>query len=171
MGPEASLTLLGVFASPEGLAAALAALRERGATVLEVWSPVPYPGLEAPPPRRGSPVRFFTLAGGAAGLLAGLGLSMFTALQWRLNTGGKPLFGWPAWTVIAVEGCILLAVAATFFGMLFAAGLPARGGRPPDPRFTRDRFGVLVSGEGVGAVEIERILRQAGAEEVRHAAP
>ena len=162
--------LLGVFSDPSGLAAALSALREGGAAVIEVWSPVPYPGLDAAPARRGSPVRFFTLAGGAAGLLAGFGLSVFTAIQWRLNTGGKPLFGWPAWTVIAVEFCILLAVTATFAGMLFAAGLPAFGARPRDPRFTRDRFGVLVAAEGADAGEIEGILRAAGAEEVRHAA-
>lgn len=162
--------LLAVYADAERSRLAIATLAERGLTRIEVFAPAPAPALLAALPQPPSPVRVFTLAGGIAGGLSGLALTSGTALAWPLITGGKPILALPAFLVIAFELAILLGALAALSGFLWSARLPRRTcGEPYDPRFSADRFGVLVATEPERLDEARRLLEDAGAEAVRDA--
>lgn len=158
--------LMGIFIYLDDLLRAVKTLRG-GNFDFTVYSPVPHPELREAISVKPSPVRYFTLWGGFLGICSGLGLAVFTVLQWRFIVSGKPIVPWVPFVIIAFEFCILLGVLCTVAGMLITTGLPQR--RLPDhydPRFSVDHFGVLVRGMGVEGGDVARILREAGAEEI-----
>ena len=89
-------------------------------------------------------------------------------LQWNLITGGKPVLAWIPFFVIAFESCILVSVLSTLIGLSIMTRLPRlRLSDAYDPRFSQDRFGIVVScGEGEQET-VSRMLKEAGAEEVK----
>ena len=114
-----------------------------------------------------SPVRVFTLIGGILGCALGFAFPIYTVLSWPHITGGKPLISIPPFVVIAFELTILLAALMTVAGFLLLSGLPrVRPGAPYDPRFSEDRWGVLVTCAPERADAVRARLNQAGAEEV-----
>jgi hypothetical protein len=74
---------------------------------------------------RPSRLKFFTLAGAGAGLAGGFAFTIFTALDWPLRTGGKPIVSLPPFLIIAFELTILLGTLASFAGYLWLSRLPA----------------------------------------------
>ena len=164
-------TILGVYTSGGRAASAIAAIKRDQLGEIEVYSPTSdhaLVGTDAPP---ASPVRLFTLLGGALGCAAGVALPVYTMVDWPLIVGGKPLISIPPIVVIAFELAMLFAGLSTLIGFLLLAGLPStRRPRAYDERFTDDRFGVLVTcaSEQLGAVRAH--LEHAGAEEVRQGA-
>ena len=168
--PPTTETVVGVFAHVDTTVKALEELRARGYHDLEVYTPAPIHEIEDVM-ERGRPVsrvRLFTLIGGLTGTASGFLLTIWSAMQWGLVTGGKPVASIPPFVVIAFELTILFGGLATVLGMVLLGRLPRL--RPTagyDPRFSNDRFGVAVEcapGRGAAAGEI---LRGAGAEEVR----
>jgi hypothetical protein len=159
--------LLGVFVGLDEAVNAVHQLRAAGLKRLTVFSPMPSHDLEhaVHPPLSG--VRMFTLVGGLTGTATGFALPTWTALDWPLVTGGKPIISLPAWVIIAFELTILFGALSTVLGMLILARLPNR--RPLvvyDPSFSTDRFGVYVrAAERAG--EARRILQEAGAVEIK----
>src|SRR5258706_3824224 len=166
----ADARLLAVYADAGAAARALAALRERGQTRFESFAPVPDPLLQARLSAPPSPVRLFTLAGGVLGTACGLALCIWTSLSWPLPTGGKPVVAIPAFLVIAFEVAILFGALATLLGFFVNARLP-RSSKPAayDPRFTEDRYGVLVTTSAEESAGVRDLLSAAGAEEGRGA--
>ncbi|MBI5361015.1 MAG: DUF3341 domain-containing protein [Planctomycetes bacterium] len=73
---------------------------------------------------RPSLLKYFPLTGAVLGFLAGFGLTIFTALDWPIMTGGKPVVSMPAYLIIAFEMTILFGALAAFLGFLLLAGLP-----------------------------------------------
>jgi molybdopterin-containing oxidoreductase family membrane subunit len=119
-----------------------------------------------------SPVRYFTLLGGIAGGISGLGLSAFAASQWHLITGGRPIFAWIPFVVVGFEFTILLAVLFTVAGMLITSRLPQRViPNHYDSRFTRDKFGIIIHCPAGRYDEAKALLKGAGAEEVHERKP
>jgi len=113
-------------------------------------------------------VRFFTLIGGLTGTATGFFLTIWSALQWGLVTGGKPVVSIPPFVVIAFELTILLGGLSTVAAMLVLGRIPRLRPSPTfDPRFTRDRFGVAVHCDARDVGAVRDILTRAGAEEVR----
>jgi hypothetical protein len=88
----------------------------------------------------------FAFAGGLAGLMSGLTLTIWTALQWPvLRVGGKPLVAMPPFLVIGFVTLILFAAMATV-GMLVVHAVRARP-RPAaayDRRFSDALFGLWI---------------------------
>ena len=117
-----------------------------------------------------SPVRVFTLIGGILGCVLGFAFPIYTVLSWPLITGGKPIVSIPPFVVIAFELTILFAALSTVVGFLLLSGLPRirRKAPPYDPRFSEDRWGVLVTSASERVDAVRARLNQAGAEEVRH---
>ena len=159
--------LLAVYAEAAAAARAIASLREHGLARIESFSPVPDARLQAALAPRTSPVRVFTLAGGALGCASGLALCVWTSLAWPLMTGGKPIVSMPAFWIIAFELAILFGALSTLLGFLIQARLPRATGAAYDPRFSEDRYGVLVTASADEAVRARELLDAAGAEEVR----
>jgi hypothetical protein len=66
------------------------------------------------------------------------------------------------------ECTVLVGGLVNLLALFAFAGLPKLRKDPGfDPRFTDDKFGVVVEASDAGAAEVELLLRTAGAEEVR----
>lgn len=166
----AEASLVGVFAHVDTTVKAIKDLRAQGFNDFTVYSPVPVEEIqeEVERPKPLSRVRLFTLIGGLTGTSSGFALTIWSALQWNLVTGGKPIVSIPPFVIIAFELTILLGGLATLLALLVLGRIPKyRPSRAYDPRFTVDRFGIAVAcpPDKVGAVG--QLLKAAGAEEVR----
>lgn len=161
---------LGIFDEASKAAAAADALRADRLGDVTAYAPTLDHRIDAALGPGKSPVRVFTLIGGILGCALGFAFPIYTVLSWPLITGGKPLISIPPFVVIAFELTILLAALMTVAGFLLLSGLPrVRPGAPYDPRFSQDRWGVLVTCATERADAVRARLNQAGAEEVRHA--
>ena len=169
MSPTTEM-VVGVFAHVDTTVKALEELRAKGYHDLEVYTPAPIHEIEdlMERDRPVSRVRLFTLIGGLTGTTSGFLLTIWSAMQWGLVTGGKPVVSIPPFVVIAFELTILFGGIATVIGMALLGRLPRLRPTPAyDPRFSSDRFGVAVRcGPGRGP-SVAAILNAAGAEEVR----
>jgi hypothetical protein len=92
-----------------------------------------------------------------------------------LITSGKPVYPAVPWVIVLFEGTVLLAAIFSVIAWIVVGGLPRvryRRGQSAgyDPRFSEDRFGILVGCTDLDRAEIMRILRDSGAEEVRDVA-
>jgi hypothetical protein len=162
--------VVGVFAHVDTTVKALEELRSKGYHDLEVYTPAPIHEIEdvMERDRPVSPVRLFTLIGGLTGTVSGFVLTIWSALQWGLVTGGKPIVSIPPFVVIAFELTILFGGLSTVLGMVLLARLPRFRPTPGyDPRFSNDRFGVAVRCAAGRGASVADVLRRAGAEEVR----
>src|SRR6266849_48128 len=139
--------VVGVFAHVDTTVKALEELRAQGYHDLEVYTPAPIHEIEdvMERDRPVSRVRLFTLIGGLTGTASGFLLTIWSAMQWGLVTGGKPVASIPPFVVIAFELTILFGGVATLIGLFLLERLPrVRPSSTFDPRFTNDRFGVAV---------------------------
>jgi hypothetical protein len=162
--------VVGVFAHVDTTVAALEELRAKGYHDLEVYTPAPIHEIEdvMERDRPVSRVRLFTLIGGLTGTASGFILTIWSAMQWGLVTGGKPIASIPPFVVIAFELTILFGGLSTVLGMALLGRLPRFRQSPAyDPRFSNDRFGVAVRCAPGRGPSVSEILRRAGAEEVR----
>lgn len=160
--------LVGSFRHLDCLLEAIQQLRQAGYRDLQTFSPVPHhtidEALEKPP----SPVRFFTLVGCILGGFIGLWLTIGASLHYPLMTGGKPIISIPPFLIITFALTILLGGLLTIGGMLLNIRLPRIHLVPAyDLKFSGDRFGLWVPCEGGNFDTVTRLLRDAGAEEVR----
>lgn len=160
--------VLGIFSQPSTCAKAIRQIRQQGFRDLITYSPVPDHEIEAALEKSTSPVRFFTLTGAVIGCVTGFTLTIGTSLAWPLLTSGKPIASLPTFAVIAFETTILFGALGNLLGFLLRARLPSRGAeRQYDPRFSEDRFGLLIRCDARQAQTATDILRSAGAEKVR----
>jgi molybdopterin-containing oxidoreductase family membrane subunit len=162
--------LIGIFASRNCLQGALKALSENRMDIQAVYSPVPLHEVEAALSAKPSSVRYFTLTGALLGIATGIFLSTYTSLQWNFIVSGKPVVSYVPMVIVAFEFCILLAIVFNLVGMLVNSRLPKL--KIPvhyDTRFTEDRFGILVRCTEAEREAVAALLKQAGAEDVRHA--
>ena len=117
-----------------------------------------------------SPVRMFTLVGGVTGVLAGIGMTFWMSLDWPLLVGGKPIATVPPYVVFMFELMVLIGALSTVTGLVVLCLAKSTRGLAYDPSFSDDRIGLFVPGGADRVSEVERVCRQAGAVEVRHAA-
>jgi Protein of unknown function (DUF3341) len=162
--------LLGVYDEAPKAAAAASAIRATRLGDVTTYAPAPNHEIDAALGPGVSPVRVFTLLGGILGCVLGFALPIYTALDWPLITGGKPIVSIPPFVVIAFELTILLAALSAIAGFLMLSGLPLLGsGALYDPRFSEDRWGVGITCAADQADAVRASLNEAGAEEVRRA--
>ena len=161
------MKILGVYDSAGKAAAAARAIRQAQQGDVVAYSPTADARLVDPRKARSSPVRLFTLLGGLVGCAIGIALPVYTMLDWPSVVGGKPMVSIPPIVIIAFELSMLCAALGGFLGFLVLGGLPRVGtSRAGDPRFTNDRFGIVViCGEGQGDA-VRANLERAGAAEV-----
>ena len=159
--------VMGIFLYPDNLLSALSSAKKAQVKVASVFSPIPHHEIDKALGSKTSPMRYATLFGGLAGILSGLGLAVFAHLRWNLMTGGKPVLAWLPFCVVAFEFCILMGFLATLVTMLVANRMPRfRLPAHYDPRFSKDRFGLLLSCAEGQREQAAKILKDSGAEEV-----
>ncbi|GAB7028218.1 quinol:electron acceptor oxidoreductase subunit ActD [Geotalea toluenoxydans] len=162
-----SSSVLAVFSNAGRLVKAVKLACDAGYREMETFTPVKVEAVEKVMGHSKSPVRFWTLAGALAGLAGGLWLAIGTALVNSIIVGGKPPVAIIPYCVIAFEGTILLGSIANLTGLVLHSRLYRLKLSPfYDRRFSRDKFGLLVScGEG-NIQGLQGILSSAAAEEI-----
>jgi hypothetical protein len=155
---------------------ALAQLRARGFQQFEVFTPLPAGQLfDSCNPADGeseSKVRWYTLTGAVAGLLAALALTYGSSLAWPIITGGKPVTAFTGFSVIIFETTILFAGLFTVAGFFIHGGL--FGGAVPgvislarySERFSVDTYGLFVPCDRAQTDEVVRAMRYCGLMEI-----
>ena len=167
--------VLGVFAYVDDLLNGLRRLKEENFEIRSVFSPL---RLRAVPEILGtkpSIVRWITLLGGILGGTSLVGLAIYAHLSFKLITSGKPILPAVPWVIVLFEGTVLLAAISSVIAWIATGGLPRiryKKGQSAgyDPRFSEDRFGILISCTERERDDVIRILQEAGAEEVRDVA-
>jgi hypothetical protein len=123
------------FDTPEALQSAWEALRRKGYTRIDTFTPYPIQALVAAQPQ--SPVPAIMLAAGLCGGTLGYLLQWWLNLHaLRIDVGGRPLHSAPAFIPITFESAILAAALAGCLAMLLFSRLP----RLHHPLFEIDGF-------------------------------
>jgi hypothetical protein len=160
-------SVLAVFSSPGRLLDAAQKSCEAGFKVMETFSPVKIERLPEVLAQPTSPVRYFTLIGAISGLAGGFWLAGGTAAVNRLIVGGKPFLSWIPFCVVAFEGTILLGSLANLLGLvIYSRLIRLKTAHYYDPRFSRDKFGLLVSCEAGELQRLKELLAPADPEEL-----
>jgi molybdopterin-containing oxidoreductase family membrane subunit len=163
--------LLGIFPHLDDLLAALRQVKKEGFKIFTVFSPIHFSGIQEILGHRPSKVRFFCLTGGILGGISLVSLAVYAHLSFRLITGGKPVLAWIPFVVVFFEGMVLFAVIFAVVAWVLKGRLPrVRLNLAYDPRFSEDRFGILVGYRGEQREIIMKLLKEAGAEEIRDVA-
>jgi len=164
--------VLGVFAYVDDLLNGLRRLKERNFEIRSVFSPLRLRDIQEILGTKPSIVRLITLIGGILGGTSLVGLAIYAHLSFNLITSGKPILPAVPWVIVLFEGTVLLAAIFSVIAWIVKGGLPRvryQSGQSTgyDPRFSGDRFGILVSCTDMERDQIIKILQEAGAEEVR----
>ena len=164
-------SVIAVFAYVDDMLTCLRHLRERNCDIRAVFSPMRLREVQEIMTPRPSTVRLFTLLGGILGGLGFVALAVYAHLSFKLITSGKPVLAWIPWVIVCFEGTILLAVSFSVIAWIVNGLLPrVRPAAGYDPRFSDNRFGILVLPSAAQREEIVRLLQSAGAEEIRDVA-
>jgi hypothetical protein len=126
------------FLTAQEILDATRSVRRAGYRDMDAYTPYPVEGLAAELGMRRTRIPFAVLMAGLVG--AGVGFYMMyysMAMNYALNTGGRPLNSWPVFIPIAFEVMVLVASLAAFLSMLFLNGLP----QPHHPVFNVPQFG------------------------------
>jgi hypothetical protein len=169
--PKVLPGVLGSFEQIDAATDAIKVLRAGGHKDLVVYCSHPNHELEAALETPVSPVRLFTLIGGLTGCTAGFTMTIWMNLDWPLLVGGKAFASVPAFVPIGFELTVLIGALSTVLGVVLLILLLGKQGVMYDPRFSDDRIGVFVPAPQEKASSLEQLMRDAGAVEVRYAAP
>jgi len=156
----------GILASYEYLDATvdtIKALRAKGFDEITAFAPFPEHHIEHALGYENSPVRIFTLVGGLTGMATGLAFTTFTAMDWPIVTGGKPIQSIPAFIIPTFEMTILFGALFTVIGVLANMRIPdIKASVVYDPEFSDGRFGVYVTASADRLSEARSILESNG---------
>ena len=132
-----------------------------------VYSPFANHELEHATYPEKSPVRFLTCTGAILGLTAGFTLAIMCSLDWPLRVSAKDIVSVPGFVVIGYECTILFAAIFTLLSVLHFCRIPDVMRKVGfDPRFTCDKFGVVVSCDSKDVDDVKSTFTDNGAEEV-----
>jgi len=136
---------------------------------IRIFSPTPNHEIEDVLREGESIVRFFTLSGATLGAICGLGITILTSLSWPIQVSGKPIASIPPFMIIVFELTVLFGALSTLIGLIVNSRL--RRNAPVglyDERFSKDKFGVAVVCEKNRIEEVQKILKDTGAEEIKY---
>jgi hypothetical protein len=166
MVESSSRAVVGVFTYMDD---ALEAVQQVKASNMDyrMYSPVPRHEIEEVTYPEKSPVRRFSLIGAITGCASGFALAILCSLDWPMRTSAKNVTSIPAFFVPGYEWTILFGGLSTMLAILILCRLPsvirAAG---YDPRFSNDKFGVVVACAGNQVDDVRKRLLDAGADEV-----
>jgi molybdopterin-containing oxidoreductase family membrane subunit len=158
--------VVGVFSYLDDTLTAIRAAQSDGRDV-RVYSPVPLHEIEELTYPQKSPVRLFSYIGGVTGLSFGFFMAIMCALDYPLRTSAKDIVSIPAFVVIGYECTILFGAIFTLLAVFHFCRLPDVFRKVGyDPRFSRDKFGVVVGCDNADVDAVGKRLKSAGAEDV-----
>lgn len=158
--------LIGTFPDDERCAHGIEKLKETKAK-WHAYYPMPSEEITAAIGHGPSPVRSFALATGIVFAFLALAITIGTSLEWNLIAGGKPIVSLPAFLIVTFELMCLGGAFGGVVGFFLLNGMPAFDLLPGySPKFSGDRFGLVVQCAETDSGQFESLLRAAGAEEV-----
>lgn len=158
--------VVGVFEFMDDITKAVASVKEANFE-FKVYSPFASHEIEDAAMPGKSPVRFFTAVGGLTGLTFGFSLAILTALDYPLRVSAKDIISVPGFVVIGYECTILFGALCTLLGIFSLCKLPNLFRTPGyDPRFSDNKFGLVVGCSADQVKDVESSLRRFGAEDV-----
>jgi len=129
--------IMAEYSTPRAIYNACKKVRDAGYKKWDACTPFPVHGLERAMGLSASYLPWLVLiAGLAGGILALIGTSWVSVIEYPLNIAGKPLLSIPAFIPIIFEVTILFSALTTVFGMLAINQLP----RFNHPVFNNTRF-------------------------------
>ena len=159
--------VVGVFGYLDDTIKALRAVKEDKHDY-RVYSPVPRPEIEHETLPQKSPVRFFTGTGAVTGVTFGFSLAIMCSLDYPMRVSAKDIVSVPGFFVVGYECTILFGALATLLALIVMCRLPDMLRKVGyDPRFTNDKFGIVVGVDSSQVEQVKETLRKAGAEEVQ----
>lgn len=160
--------VIGLFRELDSTVDAIGVLKKSRIGEFTVYTPTPRHEIEAAIDRGPSAVRRFTLIGGLAGVTFGYWIAIWVSDYWPLVVGGKAIATWIPYTIFGFEVMVLIGGLSTVFGMFALARIPRITHTVGyDNRFSHGDFGVWVEPSPDRIQEAEKLLRDAGAVEVR----
>ena len=163
---KGSKAVVGVFSYLDDLLNALEQVKKEGRDY-RVYSPVPNHAIEHATSNTRSPIRMFSLAGALTGLTGGFALQILASLDYPLRTSAKDIVSIPAFVVVGYECTILFGALFTFAAMFHFCRIPdvlRKVGY--DPRFTDDKFGLVIGCSPSDTDHASQLLSDHGADEV-----
>lgn len=146
--PESAPAILAVYGDAASAERALQRVLEAGCHNVEMFGPVRLEGAIAMAGYEASPVRYWTFIGAVSGIIAGFSLPIGTGLVNGLIVGGKHPVALIPYCILGFELMVLTGSIVNLLALVVNARLFKTGTRRGyDPRFSRDRFGILVAQE------------------------
>ena len=140
MSDQSIYGVVAQFDGPGKLVEAAKAIRDKGYTNVEAYTPYPVKALDEILNKGWNPLPLIVLLAGFTGAATAWGMQYYiAAIDYPINVGGRPLYSWPSFIVILFELTVLFAAGATFFGTLALCGFP----RPHFPLFNVRRFSAV----------------------------
>ena len=160
----------GVFENLDEMTETIEEVRGKGIQPTTI-SPSPRHEIEHALGKQFTLVPWIALVFGILGCIIGYGFPAWTASDWVLPVGGKPIIAIPPFTIIGFELTILFTAIHTLLGIAILGIIdsfrfPIPKGAKQYTRFQRDRFGVFVRCSELKLSEFETIMKNHGAEEV-----
>ena len=132
-----------------------------------MYSPVPRHEIEEVTYPEKSPVRMVSLVCAITGCISGFALAILCSLDWPMRTSAKNVASIPAFFVPGYEWTILFGGLGTLAAILVFCRLPSViRSAGYDPRFSNDKFGVVVACAGNQVDDVKKRMLDAGADEV-----
>lgn len=162
--------LLGVFQSADEVLTATKASKDKGYSIVDVFTPYAVHGLDKAMGLRPSRLPWVSLALGMTGAVLKVWFEFWTsAVSWPINVGGKPWNSLPAFVPVTFEVMVLFAGISTVLAFIIVSRLyPGRKAVMPHPDITSHNF-VIVLEENDAAfdvVEVRNMFESMGAAEV-----
>jgi hypothetical protein len=155
--------LLVTFEQEDDLLAAVRAVRDKGYTIRDVFTPYAVHGLDRAMGLRPSRLTWVCFLCGMTGALGMLWFEHWVgALAWAVDVGGKPWNSLPSNVPVAFETAVLLAGFGTVFALFGVCRLfPGKKAQPLLERVTDDRFVLVLdqSDAQFSATQVEAVLR------------
>lgn len=144
--------LMVAFTTPQAVLNATRRAREAGYTEMDAYSPYPVEGLATELGMRRSRIPSVVLISGLIGAGVGYFIQYYAmAVDYPLNSGGRPYHSWPAFMTVAFEMTILVAALAAFLSMIILNALPHPNHSvfnvPEFARASQDRFFLCIEAE------------------------
>lgn len=159
-------TITGIYTYVDDAIKAVAVAKDSGLDY-EAYSPTYVPELTEAVNKKRSPIGLVTIIGAMFGITAGFTLAIWTSMDWPLRVSAKNIVSVPGFVVVGYEWTILWGVLFTLFGVFCLCKIPNPFRRVGyDPRFSDDKFGVVIGCEESDLDELKKKLSDAGADEV-----
>ena len=166
MAASGNKAVVGVFSYVDDCAKAIHSARSSELDY-RVYSPVPNHTLEHLCAPKRSPVRFVNGTGALTGLTFGFALAILCSMDWPMRVSSKDVVSIPGFVVIGYECTILFGAIATLLALLHFCRLPDILHKVGyDPRFSCDKFGLVIGCDSNQIDKVKAQLQAAGAEEI-----